>query len=179
MNDKRVKLVRPQITHIKLIESYRNEFIKNHEVICGGSELEKYDNINDWLIRIKNNSNEQTVLKGLVPESVFIMLSEDESKMIGIVDIRHRLNENLFNFGGHIGYSIRKSCRMNGYASEMLKLSLNECIKLGLDKVLITCDKDNIGSAKVIEKNGGILENEIVMVDNKEIVQRYWIDVKK
>lgn len=179
MNNKRVKLVKPQITHIRLIESYRDEFIENQEVICGSSELEKYDNINDWLIRIKNNSDEQTVMKGLVPESIFILLSEDEKIMIGIIDIRHRLNEYLLNFGGHIGYSIRKSCRMNGYASEMLKLTLNECIKLGLEKVLITCDKDNIGSAKVIKNNGGILENEVITEDNKEIVQRYWIDVKK
>lgn len=179
MNNRRIKLVIPQITHIKLIESYRNEFIENHEVICGGSELEKYDNINDWLIRIKNNSNEQTVIKGLVPESVFILLSENKEKMIGIIDIRHRLNEHLFNFGGHIGYSVRKSCRMNGYASEMLKLALSECIKLNLDKVLITCDKNNIASANVIKNNGGILENEVMTEDNKETVQRYWIYIKK
>ena len=78
--------------------------------------------------------------------------------------------------GGHIGDGVRPSERRKGYATEMIKLALEECKKLGLDKVLMVCDKDNIGSARSIKKNGGVLENE-VLVDGV-LEQRYWITIK-
>lgn len=90
-----------------------------------------------------------------------------------MIDIRHRLNEYLLQFGGNIGYSVRPSQRRKGYATEMLALALEECRKLGLDRALVTCDKTNIGSAKTIQKNGGVLENEVLEGDR--ITQRYWI----
>lgn len=79
----------------------------------------------------------------------------------------------LFN-GGHIGDGVRPSERRKGIATKMISLALEECRKLGIPKVLMVCDKDNIGSAKSIINNGGVLENEI-MCDGV-IVQRYWID---
>jgi predicted acetyltransferase len=82
----------------------------------------------------------------------------------------------LFNFGGHIGYGIRPSERKKGYASLMLSLALPIAKKVGLEKVLITCDKSNLGSARTIISNGGVLENEVREED--DIVQRYWIDIR-
>ena len=78
---------------------------------------------------------------------------------------------------GHIGYSIHPDERRKGYATEQLRLSLLEARKLGLNKVLVTCDKENIASAKTIQKVGGVLENEVISADGKEIVQRYWIEI--
>ena len=109
-----------------------------------------------------------------VPDSVFFLLDEDRNRLLGAVNIRHYLNENLLHEGGHIGDGIRPSERRKGYATEMIRLALIECKKLGINKVLITCDRDNIGSAKSIINNGGILENEFVNSDG-EIEQRYWI----
>ena len=111
---------------------------------------------------------------GKVPDSVFFLLDEDRNRLLGAVDIRHYLNEHLLREGGHIGDGIRPSERRKGYATEMIRLALIECKKLGINKVLMTCDKDNIGSAKSIINNGGILENEFVNSDG-EIEQRYWI----
>ena len=111
---------------------------------------------------------------GKVPDSVFFLLDEDRNRLLGAVDIRHYLNESLLREGGHIGDGIRPSERRKGYATEMIRLALIECKKLGMNKVLITCDRDNIGSAKSIINNGGILENEFVNSDG-EIEQRYWI----
>lgn len=113
---------------------------------------------------------------GRVPDSVFFLLDEDRDRLLGAVNIRHYLNEKLLRDGGHIGDGIRPSERRKGYATELIRLALAECKTLGIDKVLITCDKDNIGSAKSIRKNGGILENELVTADGA-IVERYWIAI--
>ncbi|HBP25488.1 MAG TPA: GNAT family N-acetyltransferase [Acholeplasmatales bacterium] len=93
-----------------------------------------------------------------------------------MIDIRHRLNDYLFRLGGNIGYSVRKSERRKGYAKAMLGLALEKCRKLGLERVLVTCYKDNLASAKTILANGGVLENEIV--ESTGITQRYWITLK-
>jgi predicted acetyltransferase len=113
---------------------------------------------------------------GKVPDSVFFLLDVERNILLGAVNIRHYLNDYLLQFGGHIGDGIRPSERRKGYATEMIRLSLIECKKLGIDKVLMVCDKANIGSAKSIIKNGGILENEFVDEDG-EVNQRYWIDL--
>ena len=113
---------------------------------------------------------------GRVPDSVFFCLDVDRDIFVGAVNIRHYLNESLLFTGGHIGDGIRPSERRKGYATAMIGLALEECKKLGIHRVLMTCDKDNIGSAKSITNNGGVLENEVV---NEEGVleQRYWISL--
>lgn len=113
---------------------------------------------------------------GLVPDSVFFCLDEDRNIFVGAVNIRHYLNESLLFTGGHIGDGIRPSERRKGYATAMIALALEECRKLGIRRVLMTCDRSNVGSAKSIMKNGGVLENE-VLNEEGEIEQRYWIDL--
>ena len=113
---------------------------------------------------------------GRVPDSVFFCLDTDRNIFVGAVNIRHYLNESLLFTGGHIGDGIRPSERRKGFATAMIGLALEECRKLGIGRVLMTCDSDNIGSAKSIIRNGGVLENEVI---NEEGVpeQRYWIDL--
>ena len=94
--------------------------------------------------------------------------------MLGAVDIRHYLNDYLLQYAGHIGDGIRPSERRKGYATEMIRLSLIECKKLGINNVLMVCDKSNVASRKTIIKNGGILENEFLDEDG-EVQQRFWI----
>lgn len=112
---------------------------------------------------------------GKVPSSVFFLLDIKRNILLGAVNIRHYLNDYLLQYGGHIGDGIRPSERGKGYATEMIRLALIECKRLGIDKVLMVCDKSNIASRKTIIKNGGVLENEIV--EDGEIQQRYWIDL--
>ena len=114
---------------------------------------------------------------GKVPDSVFFLLDEESNRLLGAVNIRHYLNDYLLKYAGHIGDGIRPSERGKGYGTEMIRLALIECKKLGIDKVLMVCDKSNIASSKSIIKNGGILENEIVD-ENGKISQRFWIDLE-
>lgn len=110
-----------------------------------------------------------------VPDSTFFCLDLDRNIFVGAINIRHYLNDYLLLLGGHIGDGIRPSERRKGYATAMIHLGLKECQKLGITKVLMVCDKNNIGSAKSIKNNGGILEDEILCDGNIE--QRYWITI--
>jgi predicted acetyltransferase len=120
------------------------------------------------------NSCRYTVPQGFVKHSTYWLVN-DHSRIIGTVNIRHELTEGLKVIGGHIGYGIRPSERRKGYGNKILKLALLEVGQLDISKVLITCDKDNAGSKRVIENNGGQLWNEDV-VEGIEIL-RYWIDI--
>lgn len=116
-------------------------------------------------------------MNGLVPESVFFLLDDERDRLLGAVAIRHYLNEYLLKEGGHIGDGIRPSERGKGHATEMIRLALDECRKLGIDRVLMVCDRDNPASARTIINNGGVLENELTD-DDGDVIQRYWIDIE-
>lgn len=113
----------------------------------------------------------------LVPDSTFFCLDTERGIVVGAVNIRHYLNDSLLLNGGHIGDGVRPSERRKGVATRMIALALTECRKLGIERVLMVCDKENVGSARSIMKNGGILENEVVVDGVTE--QRYWIDLNE
>ena len=113
---------------------------------------------------------------GFVPSSTFLAVHALTGKLVGMIDIRHRLNGHLLFTGGHIGYSVRKSERQKGYAKEMLRQALLLCREeYKLPRCLVTCDSDNIASSRTIEANGGVLENTVA--DGARMVKRYWIDL--
>ena len=117
----------------------------------------------DFEYYLENLETKEGEKPGFVPDSVFV----------GAVNIRHNLNESLYKSGGHIGDGIRPSERKKGYATAMIGLALEKCKELGINKVLMTCDKTNIGSAKSIINNGGVLESEFE--EDGVVEQRYWI----
>lgn len=131
-----------------------------------------YRNFENYLenLEVKDTSG------GLVPDSTFFCLDEERNVFVGAVNIRHDLNEYLLRSGGHIGDGVRPSERRKGVATAMIALALEECRRLGINRVLMVCDKDNVGSARSIQKNGGVLENEIL--DDGVWEQRYWIDLE-
>ena len=95
--------------------------------------------------------------------------------IIGRVSIRHVLNDFLQRIGGHIGFGVVPSQRRKGYAWEMLRQTIPIAANLGIKRILITCDDDNVGSYRVIEANGGVLENKIVEPNLAVAKRRYWI----
>lgn len=133
------------------------------------------ENFEAFLRRLRDASNRAKIPPERVPMSDFWLIDGDE--YVGRLSLRHELNEALLLWGGHIGYQIRPSKRRRGYGKEILRLGLIKAQELGLKRVLLTCDEDNTGSRKIIEYNGGKLENIIEVKDSPVRKMRYWIDI--
>ena len=133
------------------------------------------NDFHDFDYYLENLEIREETPDGRVPDTTLFCLDRDRNIFVGAVNIRHYLNEGLLATGGHIGDGIRPSERRKGYATAMIGLALDECRKLGIGRVLMCCDKDNIGSAKSIIRNGGVLENEVE--EDGGITQRYWIQL--
>ena len=170
---------------------YRDSFLQAYQEFdsdCGFvamRELEKpewsldrlqadFDSYTEYIYTMKDRATQRP---DLVPETRLWLIENNE--IIGVISIRHELNDYLRAYGGNIGYAIRPSRQKQGYGTTMLRLALDDVKQLGIDRILITCDSDNIGSRKAIEANGGLLENEIELKSADKIVlmRRYWIDV--
>ena len=114
---------------------------------------------------------------GHVP-STFLFAFVDE-RIVGRVSLRHRLTDALTHVGGHVGYVVVPEFRRRGYATVMLRLALDiACEQLGIDRVMVSCDDDNVGSIRTIERNGGTLENVVAGPDSGPPTRRYWIDTR-
>lgn len=179
-------LVKPSIEHKEQALNFIEEAerIDTDEKIrySGFSSLEDFrDDYEGWLEHIEIYSNEETVPAGKVVGDTFFTVRKSDNKIVGIMSIRHELNEFLYYHGGHIGYSVLPSERRKGYAYKQLMLALDYCKSIGIKRVLIVCLDYNIGSAKTIEKAGGVLENIVEGEKNGEKVldKRYWISLKK
>ena len=172
----KIILVKPDLSYADEIIKYKEESLAESPIINGSAGLDRFSSIEDWLKELKKRSCEDTVPKGLVPSSTYLGVREKDNYIVGMIDIRHYLNEYLTQVGGHIGYGVRKTERNKGYAKQMLKLALEKCKELKIKKVLITCDEDNIASEKVILSVNAKLE-DIRNVDG-ENKKRFWIDLQ-
>ena len=154
--------------------SYRQEFIDLNENISGGGGLLKTNTYDEWLQKLENASSPKTLPKGKVPVTQFLTIRKQDNKLVGVVNVRHYLNDVLLIHGGHIGDSVRPSERKNGYGTMQIGLAIKYLKSIGTNKILITCNKDNEASRKTIINNGGQLENEINY--EGETIQRFWIN---
>lgn len=158
--------------------NYVKEFYENNSNLNGDSGLDKYlDNYEGWLEFLSKLSNPLTVPSGYCSGYEYFLIRKNDSKLVGLINLRYNLNKNLLLHGGHIGYSIKVSERRKGYNKINLYLCLIKARELGLDKVLLTAYDDNIGSVKTILDAGGVLENKIN--DSGKLLGRYWIDVEE
>lgn len=130
-------------------------------------------NFTQYLKMVRGNEKGLYLPKGFIPCSAFWLV--DEKNFIGSVSFRHKLTPYLKKFGGHIGYSIRPSKRNKGHGKQMLALTLKKIRPFKLKKVLITCDEDNVGSQKVIQANGGILQDITANKGHEKRTMRWWI----
>ena len=170
-----MKLVLPSVeykqSYLKAVEEGRDE--------VGATTLKKPkkdEPFEEFVKSIRSEAKGLNLPEGWVPATELWLIDNEE--LIGRVNIRHELTDHLLKVGGHIGYWIRPSKRKMGYGKEILKLALLEAKKLGISRILVTCDDTNIGSCKIIEANGGILENIVDNGQNHPRKKRYWITLK-
>ena len=170
-----MKLIEPTMEYSEQIRAYRQEFLDSGDSMDGTGGLRNFDDPQEWIDFLVRHKDPKTVPEGRVPSTQFIFVRDENQKIVGMIDIRYRLNEFLENYGGHIGYSVAPSERHKGYATQMLKAVLPVCRELGIDKVLITCIKGNEGSKRTILRNGGIYESTVYEPDEMIELEKYWI----
>lgn len=166
-----MKLTIPTPADEAAVMDLRSEFLQCGEQLLGAGGLENYENYAEWLQNVLNNRSEATVHPDLPPATT--LLFRNDGELIGITEIRHRLNDFQLNYFGHIGCCIRPGRRGQGLAKPLIGLALEECRKLGLSRVLLTCSRHDAASRASIVANGGCLENEIAC--EGDIRCRYWI----
>lgn len=177
----RFYLEEPSLERKDEIIEYLDEFVKYNSNINGTGSLDKiYDGytFEEALERCLNMKNEWYAKNiNRVPGKTFLLIRKNDNKIVGTINIRWNLSEKMLEFGGHIGYGIRPTERRKGYNKIQLYLVLLEVQKLNLDKVMLDCSVDNLGSDKTIKALGGILERcELDEADNT-MTNVYWINV--
>lgn len=175
---KSIRLVKPTMAYKDQIEAYRQAFLDSGESLSGTSGLRDYEHAEDWIKHVMLGEQKLYLPKDKVPATQYLCITEDNI-IIGMINIRHELNDYLMKYGGHIGYSVHPDYRKQGYAKAQLGLALDECQQFDLKNVLITCNQSNLASSKTILAHGGVLENEIPEEGTNEIIRRYWITIKE
>jgi predicted acetyltransferase len=113
----------------------------------------------------------------VVPMTTYWLVKGNKT-ILGESRLRHFLTPALEQYGGHIGYVIRPSQRLKGYGTLILALTLEKARQLGIQQARITCDTDNIGSVRIIEKNGGVLAGQVIYEMSGKMISQYWIDLR-
>lgn len=159
------------------------------EKVCFDSWAAEYGFFHYWETMLKGDIDflieflPKMVKQENLPENhhvpcTFMCAFDAEHNLVGRVSIRHHLNDSLQKEGGHVGYAVMPEFRRKGYATEMMRWAMEYCKnELGLNRILVTCDDDNIGSIKTIENNGGVLEDKIRTDPDTVLKRRYWVDL--
>lgn len=171
-----IRLVLPCVAYATELEASLREICEAGERIIPYGWYYGQESVMDILAKDEKFRNGVDIPEYLVPSTTYWLMRVEDGRMLGAVNIRHRLNKYLLEVGGHIGYGVRPSERRKGYATRMLAMALEECNALGILRALVTCDVDNIASARTIVRNGGVFEDE--RGEKEERVRRYWIDTK-
>ncbi|SRR5215204_3561134 len=163
---------------IELTAGLKDEFLEMAEDYERAGEDRYQSAIDDFeafLEHLKMYRTGKNLPDGHVASTTYFLLADN--KLVGTGSLRHALNEGLAVYGGHIGYAVRPSERGKGYGSRILQLTLEKARTRELERVFLTCDAENVASAKIIEKHGGRLENQIMYEPIGKLISQYWIEL--
>ena len=176
-----LKLVKPNRDFKNQVLDMVQEFHDNNSIPYWSSWLKRFLEDYHWrLDHLKKSESEDTITdKRYVPGIQYVLVRELDNRVIWFINIRLKLNELLLQHWWHVWYSIRPKERKKHYATWQLFAILDIYEDLWVDKVLVTCDKVNVWSARTIQNCGWILENEIIDPEDWVLLQMYWIDTKE
>ena len=172
---------RPSLERKDDIIDYLDEFVKYKSDINGTGSLDKiyegytFEQALERCLSMENREYAESV--GRCPGKTFLLIRESNNKIVGTINVRWNLNEEMLRFGGHIGYGIRPTERRKGYNKINLYLGLIEAKKIGLEQVMLDCNVNNLGSDRTIKALGGRLERTEIDPSDGILTNVYWIDV--
>ena len=175
-----MKLVFPTLAYKQKAIEFINEFHEYGSEVDGSGGLDRYvregRTYESWLDKLLAGIDVANVdFKEWVPSLTYFYVREEEDRIVGMMNIRLAENDFIKAEAGHIGYCIRPTERRKHYATNMLAEGVRVCRILRIHDVIVSCDKDNIASAKTIQNNGGVLDAEFYSERFKSLIQRYVI----
>ncbi len=173
MSMDRRMLVTPSEDCLEEVRAYREELLAADSSMDGAGPLRRCPDPRDWLAAVRAYENPATVPEGKVQATQFLCV--EEGRVLGMLQLRHTLNDYLRRYAGHIGYSVRPSERRRGVAKWMLAAALPYCRELGLRRVMIACEPWNEGSRRTILANGGVFEKTVHEPEEDIDLEQYWI----
>ena len=169
-------LARPDETMLDEINAYRKAMLDAGSSMDGTGSLCRHEAA-EWLVHVRSLLSEETCPDRWVPATQYVCIRKSDGRIVGMIDLRHRFNDFLAEYGGNIGYSVRPDERLKGYAKWMLAHVLQEARSMGMRRVLVTCEENNEGSRRTIEANGGTFERSAFLPDENVYLRRYWIEL--
>ena len=169
-------LVVPDLRYAEEIMAYRQEMLDAGSEMDGCGNLRRCQNAQEWVDFNERLKREETKPERWVVSTQFAYVRRRDGRIMGMLQVRHYLNEYLREYAGHIGYSVRPSERRKGVATAMLRDALPFCRSIGLEKVMIACEPCNPGSRGTILNNGGVYWRTVHMDAENVDLEQYWIE---
>ena len=170
-------LVHPSMEYLEEISAYRNAFLLSNESMDGTCYLHRFESALEWISFTEQLAHKETLLSPtFVCSTQFLCVRKADRRVVGMIQVRHTLNEFLKNYAGHIGYSVHPDERGKGFAAWMLKSVLPYCRKIGLQRVMAACREENEASRKTILRCGGKYDKTVLEPIDGIWIQQFWID---